>query len=152
MPDPPFAYHVPAPQPWSPELAGEPDTELDDELCIIRGEQFFVRARIQLPVTGGDEPFEWGVWVSLSEDDFKRMVDVWDIEGREAEPPYAGALATELPLYPLSTLALAAHIRTRPVGERPLVVLEPSSHQLAREQRDGITLERVQEIAERLAR
>jgi hypothetical protein len=37
-----------------------------------------------------------------------------------------------------------------PVGQRPLVELEPTDHPLAVEQREGITIARVQEFAELL--
>ena len=35
-----------------------------------------------------------------------------------------------------------------PLGQRPLITLEPTDHPLAVEQREGITMARVQEIAE----
>jgi hypothetical protein len=143
----PFAYDAPAPAIWTPELAEDPNSELDAELCVVRDEHFFVHGRIQLPVHDHDQPFEWGVWTSLSEDSFKRTVDVWEIEGREQEPPLFGWLSTELPLYPVPTLGLATDVRTRPVGERPLIALHPTDHPLAVEQREGITLARVIEIA-----
>ena len=37
-----------------------------------------------------------------------------------------------------------------PVGLRPLVELEPADHPLAVERLEGITMERLQELAERL--
>jgi hypothetical protein len=43
---------------------------------------------------------------------------------------------------------LKTNIHTNPVGVRPFVELEPTDHPLAVEQRNGITLARVQEIAE----
>jgi hypothetical protein len=39
-------------------------------------------------------------------------------------------------------------VHTREVGQRPRIELEPTDHPLAVEQRQGITRERVQEIAE----
>ena len=39
-------------------------------------------------------------------------------------------------------------VHTRKIGLRPLIELEPTDHALALEQRDGITLARVREIAE----
>jgi hypothetical protein len=39
-------------------------------------------------------------------------------------------------------------VHTRAVGVRPYIQLEPTDHPLAVEQRTGITLARVQEIAE----
>ena len=54
-----------------------------------------------------------------------------------------------MPLYP-ETLHLKTMAHTRPVGMTPLIELEPTDHPLAVEQREGITMARVQEIAEKL--
>ena len=56
-------------------------------------------------------------------------------------------LSTSLPCYP-DTLNLKAQVQTRPLGMRPYVELEPTDHPLAMEQRTGISIERVREIAE----
>ena len=77
----------------------------------------------------------------------KRACKLWEKPGRETEPPYFGWLSTALPGYP-STLNLKTNVHTRQVGRRPRVELEPTDHPLAVEQRQGITLSRVQEIAE----
>ncbi|MFE6856425.1 DUF2199 domain-containing protein, partial [Streptomyces sp. NPDC057674] len=61
---------------------------------------------------------------------------------------YFGWLSTELSLYSPSTINLKTHVHTRPVGHRPRIELEPTDHPLAVEQRTGITLARVREIAE----
>jgi hypothetical protein len=66
---------------------------LNDDLCIIDGEQFFIRGCLEVPVPDGPGP---------------------------------------------------------PVGQRPLVELEPTEHPLAVEQRQGISMQRVQAIAEAL--
>ena len=52
----------------------------DPDFRVIDDERFFIRA-------------EADVWVEISEDAFKRFADVWEIEGREAEPPVPGRLA-----------------------------------------------------------
>jgi hypothetical protein len=93
---------------------------------------------------------EADVWTSLSRDNFARTLDIWDREGREAEPPMFGWLTVVLPTYEPSTLNLKTMVHTQPLGLRPLVELEPTEHPLAVEQREGITLARVQAIAERL--
>lgn len=119
----------------------------------VRGhEHFFVRGRLVIPVTdaaAGTE-FDWGVWVSLSRDNFTPVLSLWTTPGREREQPYFGWLSTELPLYQPSTLSLKTHVHTQAVGQRPVIELEPTDHPLALEQRTGITLARVQEIAETL--
>ena len=143
----PFAYHALAPAYWSDELTRDVSSVLGEEQCIVRGEHFFVRARVVLPVLDAEEDFEWGVWVSLSEASFARMDDLWDTEGRERQGPCFGWLSSELP-YRYDTLELAVNVHTQPLGARPLVELEPTDHPLAIEQRDGITLARVRQIAE----
>ncbi len=125
---------------------------LEQEQCVIKAEHFFIRGRLVIPVTDaapGTE-FDWGVWVSLSRDNFTRALSLWTTAGREREQPYFGWLSTELPLYQPSTLSLKTHVHTQAVGQRPLIELEPAGHPLAVEQRTGITLARVQEIAETL--
>ncbi|WP_329223341.1 DUF2199 domain-containing protein [Streptomyces microflavus] len=42
---------------------------------------------------------------------------------------------------------MKTNARTRPVGKRPLIELEPTNHPLAVEQRTGITQDRIREIA-----
>ncbi|MEU0797135.1 DUF2199 domain-containing protein [Amycolatopsis sp. NPDC005961] len=145
----PFAYGAPAPAFWHDGLTTEPNSVLEPERCVIGGEHFFLRGRLVLPVLDAEDDFEWGVWVSVSKDNFLRAQEVWDNPDREAEPPYFGWFATELPGYE-STLNLKTHLHTGPVGERPAVELEPTDHPLAVEQRTGITLVRVQAIAEML--
>ena len=48
----------------------------------------------------------------------------------------------------LLRLSLKTNLHTKPVGERPTIELEPTGHPLATEQRDGITMARVRQIAE----
>jgi hypothetical protein len=145
----PFSYGVDAPVYWREELADDPRSMLSDEQCIILMEHFFVRARIVIPVLDAGTEFVWGVWVSLSRVNFERALDLWTTEGRESEPPYFGWLSTALPYEP-TTVSLKTDVHTQPVGKRPLVELEHDNHPLAVEQHHGITLARVQEIAERV--
>ena len=85
-------------------------------------------------------------WTSLSEKSFKRVIELWDYDGREVEPPFFGWLCTRLPLYP-DTLLLKTHVHLRSSNKRPFVQLEPTDHPLAVEQREGIRMARVREIA-----
>jgi hypothetical protein len=146
----PFSYGAEAPAYWSPDLQTDERSVLEQEICIIRAEHYFVRGRVVIPVLDADEEFDWGVWVSLSRDNFRRTCELWESPERTAEPPSFGWLSTELPAYPSTTVNLKTHVHTRPPGERPLVELEPTDHPLAVEQRTGITLARVREIAELL--
>ncbi len=146
----PMSYGAEAPAYWREEFAADASSLLESEVCIIKGEHYFVRGTIEIPVIGGDTAFGWGAWVSLSGANFKKTLDLMSTEGRESEAPCFGWLATELPLYGASTLNLKTNVHTRPVGLRPTIELEPTDHPLAVEQGKGITRERIREIAEQL--
>ncbi|WP_331752069.1 DUF2199 domain-containing protein [Streptomyces sp. NBC_00829] len=146
--DLPTSYSTMAPDVWDPAFENTPDSMLSSDQCVIKAQQFLVKGMIEIPVIDSDEVFSWGVWVSLSRDNFAHSLNLWDTPGRESEPPYFGWLTTALSIYAPSTLNLKTNVHTRKVGQRPLVELEPTDHPLAVEQRTGITMDRVREIAE----
>ncbi|MET7945019.1 DUF2199 domain-containing protein [Streptomyces sp. NPDC005302] len=143
-----MTYSAEAPAVWDPTFADANDCQLSSDQCVVHAQHYFVKGMIEIPIVGSDAMFSWGVWVSLSRENFSRSADLWDTRGREAGRPYFGWLTTDLPVYSPTTLNLKTHVHTRPVGERPYVELEPTDHALAVEQRAGITMDRVREIAE----
>jgi hypothetical protein len=145
----PMHYGASAPALWFgiPEAEREQRSLLSSDLCLIDDQHGFIVGNLEVPVQGSDELFSWDVWVSLSPANFRRANELWEQTGRESEPPYFGWVSTSLPGYP-ETLNLKSLVHTRQVGRRPRVELEPTDHPLAVEQRNGITLKRVQEIAE----
>lgn len=147
----PFAYVTDAPDAWLAIPVNERASrgELSSDTCVIDDQFFFVRGNVEIPVIGQPTHFAWGVWVSLSRGNFLRFEKLWERAGREKEPPYFGWLNTALPGYP-STINLKTDVHTRPVGQRPIIELQSDDHPLAIEQRSGITIDRVREIAERL--
>ncbi|MBI2920907.1 MAG: DUF2199 domain-containing protein [Planctomycetes bacterium] len=144
-----FAFHAPTPEQYLriPESDRAKRAVLSEETCEIDGKNYFLRGLVQIPVKDGPEPFQWGVWVSVGELPYRRALDIWLEEGREKEPAYPGALATELPDYPPTT-GLKVMVHTRPVGQRPLLEVAAADHPLAVERRDGVTMTRVREINE----
>lgn len=147
----PFAYGAEAP--WRmlvPEDEFDDRVELHDSVCVIDGEHFFVRGKIELPVHGHAEPFQWSVWCSVSKDSFHRMMDMWEDPERVHAEPYFGWLSTSLPMYDPGTLNLKTKLHEREPGTIPLVELEPTDHPLAVEQREGISMERVEYFAHAL--
>jgi len=55
--------------------------------CLLRGEYYFVRGCLEIPVIGEDEAFIWGVWVSLSRKNFEREKSLVKDPKRVGEPP-----------------------------------------------------------------
>jgi hypothetical protein len=147
----PLCFGPLAPDAWLnlPEAERNARAELGSDNCVIDGSQFFVLGRILVPINDHPEPFVWLAWVSLSEQNFNRTAELWRKAGREREPAYFGWLQSSLPYKP-TTLNLKTMVHTQPVGQRPIIELEPTDHPLAMEQRQGISLERAQQIAERM--
>jgi hypothetical protein len=118
----PLSYHSEAPAYWGAEQAGDPDSELGTDQCVIGGEHFFVRGLITIPVRDAEDDFAWGVWVSLSERSFVGMSENWTRSGRERAGPMFRWLATNLPADDEPTLNLATNVHTRlrqPAGGLP---------------------------------
>ena len=145
----PLSYSVKAPM----ALAGIAAEELEQRVawtpdqCVVDGRDFYLRGRIAVPVDGLEEPFIWGVWAEVSPMNFMRTNELWEVEERVLEPAFPGWLQTEIPLYG-STVNLEVRVVTQPVGRRPHFELVDQEHPLAIEQRQGLLLERVEEIAE----
>jgi hypothetical protein len=147
----PLSYRTHAPVYWSEQVSQDENSDLTADLCVIQGEHFFVQGNIEIPVIDSDQVFVWGVWVSLSHANFSRTLDLWDQDGRENEPSYFGWLSTELAdAYGRTTVQLKTQVHTRSVGSKPVVEVEPTGHPLAVEQRAGITMARVQQLAEQV--
>lgn len=144
----PLDYAYSAPYYWSESLRENPDSFLNDDLCVIEGRDYFVRGLIEIPVIGSNDPFRWGVWVSLSKPNFDKMVELWNDPKVLQEPPYFGWLSSSVDGYP-ETLNLKTNVRSRDVRQRPYISLEPTDHPLSTEQQHGITKQRLREIAEK---
>jgi len=145
----PLSYSVKAPK----AVTAIPLDELERRVvitpdqCVIDGKDFYLRGRILIPVIGLDEPFVWGVWAEIGPKNFLRANDLWNVPGREREPAFPGWLNTELFLFG-NTINVEVSVHTQVVGRRPHFVVSDESHPLAIEQRGGIALQRVEEIAE----
>jgi hypothetical protein len=147
-----FAYALDEPDPWGavPEEERQYRGVLGSDTCTIDG-QFYIRGRIVIPVIGSNDPFIWGTWAAVSKESFARFGALWDVEKREHEPPFAATLSNDIPIYP-KTFGLKCHVMMKNARKRPSFVLEAADHPLAAEQRDGITLDRVKEIAAKILR
>jgi hypothetical protein len=137
---------------WHQIPAGERSRRghLSADFCDIDGSDFFVRGVIAIPIIGSKDVFMWGVWVTLSQPHFERMQKLWNDPQIVEEPPYFGWLSNKIPIYP-DTLNLKTNISSKDVKDRPTITLEPTDHPLAVEQRNGITYERVEQIAAQMA-
>ena|SRR5215469_12845579 len=118
----------------------------NSDVCTVDDQYYFVRGVIEIPIIGfSEDQFRWGAWVSLSKKSFDEVMELWDKDSGHG--PYFGWLNNALPLYSPSTLELKTNVHLQSNKLRPRIELEPTDHPLAVEQRNGISIERVQEIA-----
>jgi hypothetical protein len=146
---PSFGWDYPVQYLLIPEHERERRVELTTDACIIDEKWFFVRGCLEIPVHDHEEPFSWGVWCSLSQENFRRYEELFTQVDRQPGESFFGWLCSAILGYP-DTQLLKTMVRVRPWPTRPFVELEPTVHPLAVEQREGITGARAREIAERV--
>jgi hypothetical protein len=126
--------------------------KLSNDFCsITHGENtdYFVRAVLEVPIDGVEDPFLWGVWVSLSKKSFDRYWETYEdpVEGE----CFFGWVCNEISVYPYPTTR-PADVALQTNNQRPKVVLhrnDQEDDQLVSDQVDGISVTRAQELAER---
>ena len=124
---------------------------LTDDFCTISdedGTDYFIRTVLEVPIYGIQQPFLWGVWVSLSQKSFERYRETYNspVEGET----FFGWVCNSISLYPNSS-ARPADVVVQSGGKRPKVILHDVDHQdpLLIDQKNGISIARAQELAER---
>ena len=141
-----WAYNAPGYWNDIPEAERTGRGKLSSDFCVA-DEHYFIRGCLQIPIVDFKGRLVWGVWVSQSADGFARAVELFDRDPDANEEPRFGWLSNEIRIYRPSTLNHKTNIHFQPINSRPLIELEATDHPLAVEQRDGITLQRAQEIA-----
>jgi hypothetical protein len=147
----PLDFGFDAPDHWVaiPEAERNQYGKIDSDVCFI-DDDIFVRGVVEIPIIGLNDHFRWGAWTSVSPDSFKRILELWNAPVVENEPPKFGWLCNKVPIYP-NTMHLETNLHLRGGNKRPSIELEPTDHPLAIEQRQGICIERVEEIVTALS-
>ena len=138
--------------PWRmlvPEEEFGKRVELNDDLCVVDGKEFFVRGHIEIPLIDGEGLVMFSVWSSLSQKSYDHMCERWEDEDRWKDEPYFGWLCCEIPVYP-STMHLKLMVHSREVGATPFMEVEPTEHPLSVDQREGISVARWHEMARKM--
>ena len=125
------------------------DDWLTSDLCTWTDDagdrSYFIRGVLHIPVPKLEDTLRYGVWSSLSEQSFERVLELWDDPARTQEPAYFGWLSNSLPGYP-ETLNLPCDVVTAELDLRPNIVLRDGDHPLIDEQREGITVDRLLDL------
>ena len=119
---------------------------LTHDLCAVDGEFYFVRCLLNLRIVDAEgQKFAYGVWASLSKQNFQTYRDHFDNGDQGKFGPWFGWFSTKLMGYP-DTLSMKCQVHLQDERRRPHIELEPTDHPLAIEQRDGITIQRLFDI------
>ncbi|MGH7023376.1 MAG: DUF2199 domain-containing protein [Caulobacteraceae bacterium] len=129
-----------SPAAWDEATPEERDKDfvLTSDTCVWKGEHFFVRCVLEIPVSDRPETFDFGVWSTLSEANFGRYVKDFNSSKLVYTDPMFGWFSNQPPGYP-DTLNLKCHVHPRSDGLRPLLELDATDHLLAVQQRSGIS-------------
>jgi len=146
---PSFAYAKPAQIFDIPEHERGKRVVLSTDTCIVDHETFLIRAILEVPIVGVDQPFMWGVWVSQSQANFERYVTTFE-QDQLGEVSF-GWLAVALPGYDRPNESgwpsLACNVHWGPRDQRPAIELQVCDHQLYYDQINGIDWPRAVELA-----
>jgi hypothetical protein len=122
------------------------DSVLTEDFCILDRQHYFVRAVLRLPIVGTtDKRFSFGVWSTLSKTNFERYVETFDSGAQAGLGPWSGWFSNRLKGYP-DTLNTRCQVLPQDGRQRPLIEIVEVEHILAREQRLGITFDRILDL------
>lgn len=141
---PAVAFDRPAHVYGVPEEERAHRVKLNEDLCIIDDQYFYIRACLLIPIRGTSETFEYGVWSSLSETNFNLYRRTFQSD-QSGLGPFFGWFANEIGGY-LSTLSIRCRVYPQEEGIRPILELEETDHPLCVEYREGVTTERLSQI------
>jgi hypothetical protein len=129
-----------------PEAQRKSEVKESNDLCTIKGERFFVRAVLALPVREWKDPYRIGIWVEVERAAFERVRELWGDPTQDKEPPFQAKLANDIPSFS-STDGLSVRLQLTSPKTRPEVLVPESEHPLHREQCLGITAHRASEYS-----
>ncbi|EGM70963.1 hypothetical protein SOHN41_00697 [Shewanella sp. HN-41] len=121
---------------------------LGDDLCHYEDEDgvhYFIRVTLEIPIHGIEDGFLWGVWVSLSKKSYDDYIETYNQS--EIDSVYFGWLCNYLPYYK-KTYALACDVYPQSHKQRPYIILHEVDNDLYDDFKNGISIEKAQEIAE----
>ena len=147
---PTFGADIPNTVLQVPQEQRESRVDLGTDDCVIDGKHFYVKGYVEIPVVGFSDPFIWGSWVSLSEENYQEFVECFDQDNRSHVGPFFGWHCCDFAVYEKECTNLETQIYLRDNGIRPLIKIKPTDHPLAVEQKNGMTRDRLIQIYEQM--
>jgi|GEM_PF-1401877 len=141
LPDLGTTYPDVAGVPKTPELNSALNLEgnfLSEDFCILNGEHFFIRTVLKFQVISLCKEFGFGVWSSLSRENFEHYIENFDEGFSEGEElSWFSWFMTSLNYFE-ETFKAKTSVIPQPNRQRPVVLFAEESHRIYQMQRDGI--------------
>ena len=120
---------------------------LSEDFCVIDGENFIVRAVLKFYVEGLNDEFGFGVWSSLSRDNFEKYLETFDDGIDEAGPEWSSWFCSNLSYFG-KTVGEKAWVIPQPKRQRPLIYLMNEDSVIGRSHKRGLVASTLLEIFE----
>ncbi|MBA8884543.1 DUF2199 domain-containing protein [Dokdonella fugitiva] len=124
---------------WAiPEPTRVERAQANNDLCILDGERFFIRAILYVPLSGHEESWGLGLWIEVSQDDFDVYYHLYDEDASSAEP-FPGRIANALKAYP-QALGAEVSVKLGTAKDRPVLTFPRDTNvDLGVAQREGLS-------------
>ena len=120
---------------------------LSEDFCVVDGKNFIIRCVLEIPITGLENPFGFGIWSSLSKENFQKYLEEFD-EGISSEPQtWSSWFCSELSYFG-NTFGQKAWVLPRRNRRRPLVKIMDKKSILGQCQSNGIAATELIKILE----
>ena len=123
--------------------------ELQESLCVIDRKHFFHRGRLSIPIIDYEEDLIFNVWASISEDNFRLRMDLWEDPVRTNQEPYFGWLQTQVPTYSDTLNKKTIAVENEP-GLIPSIKMIEKNHNLSYDQENGIKFSKAKSIVSQI--
>lgn len=118
-------------------------TKGSTDLYVLDGNRFFVRGLLPLPIESQND-YCLGAWAEVSEEDFDRIEELWDVDVRANEPSIKACISNSMP-YTLSNGPIELEVHLQDSKSRPFFYVTTHDCTLHEEQSKGITAHRAYE-------
>lgn len=129
-----------------PESERADRARLGTDYCVVDDCYFYLRCRLELPVRGFAETLRLGVWARIGKDLFTTYFQRAGSVDELAIEPFFCLIANDLPGYPGTNGLPGKVVAGEGRGGAPSLVPGAAEHPLARDARDGLSIERALEI------
>ncbi|MET3107991.1 hypothetical protein AAKU67_002862 [Oxalobacteraceae bacterium GrIS 2.11] len=120
---------------------------LNDDICVLDSNRFFVRCIIPLPIAGTADNYAIGAWSEITQPDFKLIMNSWDDETQSNLSAFVGTLANKVPLTQGSENCSVKVVLTGP-ATRPEIEISDTACSLYFGQKNGISLHKASEYSD----